>query len=189
MNLLAVIAMTLLLFSAEALAVDTARLIIATPEEAALQTTIYTPEEAALQTAQFDSVTIGTRFPLDELEPLMEFDSEVDNALSLVIVAGTDFVFLFQYRIGEMPVEFEPGKWPKASLRTEKSPKGRVLVPYTITIEDSARSIWAIRLTAAQTRLLPAQTALTEQSFADANGTYHVLNYIRTTIMPKVTAP
>lgn len=189
MKLVSIIMASLILLTGSAFAGDTATLIIATPEEAALQTTIYTTEEAALQTAQFDQPLVHINQPIDELTPELPFDSEVDNSLSFVIVAGTDFVFLFQYRIGETPVAFEPGKWPTASLRTEKSPRGRVLSPYTITIEDAARSIWAIRLTAAQTRLLAAQSGITEQSFADINGTYHVLNYIRTTIIPKVTVP
>ena len=181
--------MIVALLTETAQAGDSAELIIATPEEAALQAIIYTPEEAALQAVQIDDYAVNITIGADELTPEMQFGNEVDNTLSLVIVAGTDFVFLFQYRVGETPEVFEPGKWPKAYLRSEKSPRGKVLLPYTITIENEAKSIWALRLTREQTRLLAAQSGITEQSYVDGDGTYQVLDYIRTTIVPKVTQP
>jgi len=117
-------------------------------------------------------------WPLD----LAAFSDEVDNKLVIEMFTGFDFYLYFQNRIGTMPVTFEPGRWPRAEFRSGRSPLGVVLATYTTTIEDEANAVWALRLSAAQKAALVGKTGYTEQSYADAAGVYHVLNYIPTIV-------
>ena len=115
------------------------------------------------------------------------FDNQIAELRSLSMVAGAEFTFTQQMRIGEIPAPFAAGLWPTAEFRTARSPYGSVLVTYTTTIDDAEQAIWSNRLTAAQTAVLVGKTGVTELSFSDAEGIYTVRHRIPTTVLHHIT--
>lgn len=130
------------------------------------------------------------RFDTQELQltqPVDGFDNPTEELKGLEFIAGADSALTQQMRIGSDPAPFTGGYWPIAELRTDRSPKGRVLATYTTTVEDVAQVIWSHRLTSLQTAALSGVTGITELSFPDGAGHYLVWYHIPTKVRPSVT--
>lgn len=119
--------------------------------------------------------------------PPVRYLAELDDRVQLGIVAGSDYRFTLQLRIGETPSPFDPLYPPRAELRTAKSPAGSVLATYAVTIDDQANAIWSQRLTAAQTAALAGASGITEISLADAGGIYGVHYWLPTRVVTHIT--
>lgn len=115
--------------------------------------------------------------------PPATYQAEVDDRVPFTIIAGSDFSFPMQMRIGEMPLPFDALYPPVAVLKNGAA----ILATYTIVIDDVPNAIWSQKLSAAQTAALAGKSGITEISLPDDNGVYGVWYRLKTVIISPVT--
>jgi hypothetical protein len=176
------------LFTGSALAADSITLVELSAAELALPLTDLSAAELALPHEIFETC-VTPMLQMPEPPPVSMLADEFDGSWYLIIRGGADYYFPMSYTAGDTPFVFESGRWPQAELRTANSPHGNVLATFTITIENEAQAIWALRLSAAQTADLIGKTGILELSMPDGFGGYYVASRTSTEVVPTVTRP
>lgn len=169
---------------------ETTTVIIATPEESTQQINSTAYSVYAVTPMATDSPDLIRDITYTQLQysRMDNYSNRLDELQTVYIQAGADYRLEMQWRYGADPEPFPTGYWPTATLRSARSPAGRVIADYTITIDDEAQVKWSLKLSATQTGALSGKKGYTELRipYTDTGG-YAVFSSIPTVILPRVT--